>query len=130
MTAPVNEPTPCASMPRLFDSTNLADHVIAKQVCESCYFIDWCKERLEHARDMAYPGHGPQGTWAGQYVGMGDKEGSRKTRPYNTIAMCGTESGYKRHRRQGEEACGECKAALKVARLNREARRARELRAS
>jgi hypothetical protein len=40
-----------------------------------------------------------------------------------TDVACGTESGYTRHRRLGEETCYECKAAQAAAERKRYARR-------
>lgn len=39
------------------------------------------------------------------------------------VAACGTESGYKRHRRNGEDACDECKAARAAYQRGKVARR-------
>lgn len=35
----------------------------------------------------------------------------RKRPTPSVVAQCGTRSGYKRHRRDGEDACAACKAA-------------------
>ena len=44
-----------------------------------------------------------------------DAEARRRNAPRvgrRLVAQCGTVSGYTRHRRRGEEACPECRAAL------------------
>jgi hypothetical protein len=38
-------------------------------------------------------------------------KGNRTTSTLRAVAECGTRSGYKRHRANGEEACAECKSA-------------------
>lgn len=35
----------------------------------------------------------------------------RSASPARAVAICGTRAGYNKHRRDGEPACAECKAA-------------------
>lgn len=103
----MNEP-PCAGKWELFDSVDLAAHLEAKALCEACPVLDWCVAQLRRAfENVEYQGYGPQGTWAGQYVG---KTG-RVVTPRRREAVCGTPSGYKRHYRKGTPYCDACKAA-------------------
>lgn len=44
--------------------------------------------------------------------------------PRPTLQPCGTEGGYRRHRRAGEPACERCRAATVAASHDRKARRA------
>jgi hypothetical protein len=55
--------------PRLFDSTDWPDHVLARRVCGRCPVVAWCVERAvaiarEHTRG-AVETRGPDGTWGG-----------------------------------------------------------------
>lgn len=67
---------PCIGQHRLFDSIHAADHAEAKAICDTCPVIDWCREQLEAAREAAASstGGGPVGTWAGELVGVIDRE--------------------------------------------------------
>ncbi len=47
----------------------------------------------------------------------------RRLRTTRTPASCGTEAGYKRHRRDGEETCQFCRDALAAVQRRREAAR-------
>lgn len=78
---------PCAGRWELFDSTNYADHLIARTYCQKCPLIEQCQERLEEAAALRLSGvtdGGPRGTWAGQMIGAGSKP---KVRPIVTIKV-------------------------------------------
>lgn len=100
--------TPCVGKSELFDSRDLNDHHEAKRLCRSCPVINECAQLLAAAREAATggPDCGPQGTWAGKFVGR--PETSRR-------AECGTDSGYYRHNRNGEAACEDCLRARREA---------------
>ncbi len=59
---------PCVGKWNLFDSTNLADHQLAAQLCAACPMTQECRQRYEKARSAAY-GTVPVGTWAGRLYG-------------------------------------------------------------
>ena len=62
---------PCAGQWKIFDSLDLVDHHEARQLCQTCPIVDWCREQLEAARSDAHRyQYGPQGTWAGELVGV------------------------------------------------------------
>lgn len=75
----------------------------AKEVCEACPVRQAC---------LAAHLHEPEGVWGGTTpqqrrrirVELGARAGRR-------AAACGTDSGYRRHRRAGEDACDGCRAA-------------------
>lgn len=60
---------PCAGKWDLFDSTDLADHEEAVQLCAACPMKLECRIMLETARAVADSGGRPTGTWAGTLVG-------------------------------------------------------------
>lgn len=65
--APPQTPS-CHGKGPLFDSVDVADHLIAREVCASCPVIDWCRDEFTLAVRAAtgvgaYAG--PSGTWAG-----------------------------------------------------------------
>jgi hypothetical protein len=61
---------PCAGQWKLFDSTDLVDHVRARQLCETCPIrATICTDSLKAAKKEAGKygaNYGPLGTWAGQ----------------------------------------------------------------
>ncbi len=117
-----DQPTPCAGKWELFDSRNLADHIEAATMCRTCPAQLACADNLLTVQrsDKALGGS-PEGTWAGQL--MGGRFSDRAP------SQCGTESGFKRHRRAGEVACDECRnAATDASRIR--ARRARQRKAA
>lgn len=67
----MNTPPPCAGRWELFDSTDLADHLQAAAICQTCPLIVDCRKELEAAKRDAYVPikYGPAGTWAGRLVG-------------------------------------------------------------
>lgn len=68
----------------------------ARAVCEGCPVQAQC---LEAAQSENF------GIWGGQTA----KERSKgRRRRQNRVARCGTNSGYFRHRRLGEDVCGPC----------------------
>lgn len=99
---------PCVGRSELFDSRDLNDHQEAKQLCRTCPIILECAGLLRDALAAVTDRHngGPQGTWAGRFVG----------RPETRVhAECGTDSGYYRHNRNGEKACEPCLKARRDA---------------
>lgn len=104
----------------LFDSTDEADHNEAAKICASCedFTSGACKKALDAAFAAATTSDnsGPEGTWAGLLVGAPKKQG----RPQ---APCGTDAGYHRHRRAGEDACDPCKKAASDAVIARKKKR-------
>ena len=75
---------PCAGKWRLFDSTDPADHIEAREICAACPLIEDCRRRLEQANVSARAvarGGGPRGTWAGELVGH-DSRYSRRFEQY------------------------------------------------
>lgn len=108
----MNRATPlCLGKYELFDSEDVADHRMARALCERCPVLDWCRSELEKARaNTLYPPKwGPRGTWAGIYIGRSGKPG---VTPKRRVAACGTPSGYKRHLRMGEETCRACRDSV------------------
>lgn len=105
----------CLGKWELFDSPFPEDHMEAVELCRVCPMIVECEQLLEQVSQLEPSWCGPVGTWAGRHI-------SRVTR--RRQAVCGTESGYARHRKRlGEEPCEACHAAHK------EAARRRSLRA-
>jgi WhiB family transcriptional regulator, redox-sensing transcriptional regulator len=78
----------------------------AKAVCAECPVIKDCRIEAQ-SHDMT------AGIW------FGTTEAERKglpriiSRPH--VARCGTDSGYRRHRRWGEDPCPECRFAHAIA---------------
>lgn len=62
---------PCRGLWWLFDSTDVGDHIIARDYCEHCPIRDACHDGFEAARATAKDvrAGGPQGTWAGVLYG-------------------------------------------------------------
>lgn len=60
----------CTGQSDLFDSTDAADHLIARELCATCPMLDRCRELLEEAREAAatWRDSGPAGTWAGELI--------------------------------------------------------------
>ena len=98
VSAPAGRPRCDGVDPNLFASTEMADHLQARTYCDACPAVDWCLEEYRDQKKRAMPGQGPVGTWGGRLY-------------YKTGAACGTDSGYYRHRRQGEPACEPCRQA-------------------
>lgn len=85
----VDQPTPCYLKHDLFESTYAYDQAIAKRLClgekarpgipaiPACPILEQCKGILAQARELATPGGGPEGTWAGQAIG-GNTPGRKK----------------------------------------------------
>jgi len=109
----------CAGRWRLFDSTELHAHRVARKICADCPAIDGCRELLQAA--LAAPcvqaGSGPIGTWAGLRFGrtvhevIEPKRSGAKPKPREH----GTDRGYYQHRTHREPSCRDCKAAHKLA---------------
>lgn len=60
---------PCATRPRLFDSTSALAHARARELCATCTMLDACRDALELAKRETPRGKpGPSGTWAGERV--------------------------------------------------------------
>ena len=59
---------PCASQPRLFDSTHPADHIVARGICNRCPLLDACRKYLADVQRDATAESRPEGTWAGEFL--------------------------------------------------------------
>lgn len=99
----------------LFDSVDLRDHEVARDLCASCPALRDCAVLLHEiqvaSRVLATSGGGPHGTWAGKLVGASAR--GRRGRAFPTEH--GTERGYQQHRHRGEKACADCRAAHSAA---------------
>jgi hypothetical protein len=101
MTTPNLEGAKCVGMHWLFDSTNQADHNEARKLCNTCPVTTACAQVLADVKTVRqHINHRPQGTWAGQLIGV----------PPTTI-KCGTNKGYYKHRRRAETICDSCREA-------------------
>lgn len=60
---------PCAGQWELFDSTDLADHMEAAQLCDGCPMRRQCSQIFEDLMAYCHPRARPSGTWAGQLIG-------------------------------------------------------------
>lgn len=58
--------TPCHGLHNLFDSTDMADHWAARELCVACPIITACMRNLVDVRRTGGPHGQPVGTWAGQ----------------------------------------------------------------
>lgn len=69
----------CAGKHVLFDSTDPADHALARQFCAACPLQLACARRLgDMLRNAGYYGH-PEGTWAGRLLTDGnDRNATRR----------------------------------------------------
>ena len=89
--------------PELFTSTRHHDIAAAKAVCATCPIAKAC---LAAALER-----GEAGVWGGmtedERLGLTRRKSGPKRRPVNH----GTLGGYHTHRKRGEVACIECKAA-------------------
>jgi hypothetical protein len=57
---------PCRGQHALFDSTDVEDHLKARDICAACPLIDACRaEVADMLANAGYYGH-PEGTWAGE----------------------------------------------------------------
>jgi hypothetical protein len=57
---------PCRGQHALFDSTEVEDHLKAREICATCPLIGACRAEVTAILENAgYYGH-PEGTWAGE----------------------------------------------------------------
>lgn len=67
----------CVGQSSLFDSTEPADHRVAKQIClRDCPMLNACRQELRAAQQAeagSGASGGPRGTWAGQLMGHNRK---------------------------------------------------------
>ena len=57
---------PCTGQHALFDSTDVTDHLKAREICAGCPLIEACRENVaDILANAGYYGH-PEGTWAGE----------------------------------------------------------------
>lgn len=64
---PATNYAPCYGMGDLFDSTEILDHIQARQICATCPIrATVCRQRAETAVALAPVGGGPGGTWHGE----------------------------------------------------------------
>lgn len=91
----------------------------AKAVCAGCVVrVECLNHALEHRED--------EGIWGG----LSRIERRALPRPRRRpVAECGTEAGYRGHRRRGEDACRSCREAH-TAYVSEQKRRGRERRSS
>lgn len=103
-------------------------HKAASQICARCPVREKCLEFALKDSQMV-------GTWAGttarqrQRIAAGRPEIIRR----QSVAKCGTDSGYHRHRRLGEPTCVPCRdahSAVERRRLQVKSRRRKERAAS
>lgn len=88
---------------QLWTSDDKRDRQLAAQHCQGCPIIDACLAGAL-ARGEKW------GTWGGRDLETEYREKPPQRRRH-APAQCGTASGYKRHRRVPEPACGPCLAA-------------------
>jgi hypothetical protein len=91
---------------------------LARETCAACPVREEC---LQHA----LVNNETSGIWGGTT----DRERQRigyapRPRMMAPRSLCGTDSGYRRHWRDGEQPCQECKTAHTEANREREARKA------
>ncbi len=65
---PPPSPPPCVGEGPLFESLDLRDHKMARDICLECPVIHWCHQELMAAREASMAGGRPQGTWAGLLI--------------------------------------------------------------
>ncbi len=123
MTAHDTREPNCAGRWELFDSTDLADHAEARDLCSRCPVLLRCAQQLraeqEATAGLRGSGGGPSGTWAGKLLG-------RKGYGTRQQVECGTDGGYYHHVRVLKEtACKPCRTAHANANRKR-AQRARK----
>lgn len=93
----------------LWYSDDPLDREEAVSICRSCPVVATCLDQaLED--EKKFPG-GRHGVWGGLTADARQTlvEGIRRTR--RAVAVCGTEGGYARHRRLGEDTCSDCRSA-------------------
>jgi hypothetical protein len=74
----------------------------AKAICASCPVVAECLSyALENREEY--------GVWGG--LAPWERRPRQRPPKRSPVARCGTDAGYARHRRLGEEPCGECKGA-------------------
>lgn len=90
----------------------------AKAVCSSCPVqADCLNEVLTMPRDWSQ-----HGIWAG--TSPKDRRGMRAERkPSRSVAACGTNAGYQRHRRADEQPCQACREAHNLVKVHLRAAR-------
>lgn len=88
----------------------------AKAVCATCPVRQQC---------LAAHLHEPEGVWGGTTPGQRRRIrvelGATQARAGRPPAACGTDAGYQRHRRDGEQPCDECREAHTRAEAGRRA---------
>ena len=82
---------PCYGQHVLFDSVNLLDHLVAKEICDTCPIIDACAKEMESAIADSTSGGRPEGTWAGQLL---DPERPRSSERRSTSVIRMHEERY------------------------------------
>jgi hypothetical protein len=95
----------------LFDSTYWAEHQEAKQICARCPALlacDQLAQEMQAPKSMTECGGGLVGTWAGKLYGA-------RKKPAGKPREHGTERGYYQHKNRKEDACKDCREAVRVA---------------
>lgn len=100
----------------LFFSTDREDRAQCRRICAACPVAEPCLQDALDTGDSEEAGI-RAGTTPRQRKQLGRR---RKTQ---AVALCGTPSGYDRHRRNGETACRPCKDANAEAERRRSQRR-------
>jgi WhiB family redox-sensing transcriptional regulator len=105
--------------PAVFFPTQGGDAATPKRICMACPVRQQC---LDYA--LAQPEL--TGIWGGTSHRQREKiRWASPTPGKQRVARCGTESGYTRHRRWGEDPCDACKAAHALAWRERNDKRRR-----
>lgn len=68
--------TACTGQAGLFDSLDIGDHILAREVCRTCPVIGWCGDEFAavYLDTRRFGSHaGPSGTWAGVLYGKTSK---------------------------------------------------------
>ncbi len=100
-----DQPPPCMGKHTLFDSRLRADHLKAKQLCDTCSVFAACWDNLQTVlRADKAVGGSPEGTWAGRLFAETRMAGSE-------VSDHGADAAYRRHRYIDEDPCEDCKKA-------------------
>lgn len=58
---------PCQQEPELWESSDIWDHVEARQGCTRCPHLGACEQLRREVYDESHPHGRPRGTWAGRF---------------------------------------------------------------
>lgn len=101
----------------MFPDSHPAEIAYALSFCRVCPVLFECREyalaeRIQH------------GVWGGLTEDQRRDTQTVRARGPKTPAACGTEAGARKHRRDGEAVCGDCRSAERRERQKREEKRA------